>query len=1526
MKNTVRLTGFLFLLIILLSTSAFAKVDSKANMDKNALMKKVSGLQIPFIENQGQIKDKSVKFYAKTFAGTIFVTDKGEIVYSLIKSENRNQSTEYRQNDSEIQPQDSIIKAFALKETLECPEKSTIKGMNKSITKVNYFKGDKENWLTNLPTWQEISLGEVYKGIELKLRAYGKNVEKLFTVYPNGNVEDISLNIEGANGISVNKKGELEIETEFGAIKMTKPVAYQEVGGEKKYVQVAYNFPSGSDTYGFKVGKYDNKKPLIIDPLLASTFIGGSSSDFNLYPKGEGVGLSINSSGSIYITGSVSSSDYPTTLGAYDTTNNFWDIIISKFDSNLSNLLASTFIGGSDRDLAISIALDSSGNVFVGGGTRSPDYPTTSGAYNPTPNGGYFYGTIHTNYIISKLDANLNNLIASTFFGSVESDWSSISSIVIDNSDNVYIAGNINYQNPNIPTTPGAYNTTFNGGWSDAFVSKLNNSLSILLASTYLGGSDSDGATALAIDSLGNVFVAGGTSSSDYPTTPSAYETTKNGFGDIFVSKFDSNLTDLLASTYIGGGGQDDGNTLAMDSSGNVYIGGFTYSGNYPTTPNAYDTTFNGFGTAFASKLNGSLSSLLASTFLGGEYNRTGINSIAIDENSGNIFVAGWTNSPDFPTTPGAYNTIFIGGAYDWVTFYSDTIVSKFDSNLTNLIASTFIGGSYGDSATAIRIDNSGNVFVAGSTSSSDYPTTPDAFDTTFNGGPDGFVSKFDNNLSAYVDPDIDDDGILDDGDGNGIIGENPCTGGNTANCDDNCINTPNPSQEDADGDGVGDVCDNCPLTANPDQIDSEISENMVSYWMFDEGIGTVAQDSVNGNDGTLEGAIWTTGRVNRALKFDGVNDYVRIPDGAINNLAAGTIEMWMFPTAMGNSVWFGKPWFAKQHDNVNSYVVFAFQSATSYKPLFHLSNQAPNVVGATDLTLNTWHHVAATWDGSYIRIYVDGEEDGEVASSAILPSDLSSSGTTIGAWISHGNGYFTGKTDEVAIYNRALTEAEIQQHYQSGLDGFGYDGDGMGDACDDSNDNDNDGYDFDVDCDDTDPNINPAASEVCNGIDDNCNDNIDEGFNVDEICDSTTNSCGDYSTGSYVCTTDGSGTECNAVQPDERAGYGEVCVSAPNNCGDTNTGVNVCALVGVECSAVTPADRPQVTAYIDADGDGYGAINSPVDATCGIPAGSVDNSLDCNDSDANINPGVDEICDGIDNNCDGLIDEGFDQDNDGYTICGGDCNDNNAAVNPGHFSMFEINKAEVEWHDDHDQEKPVHDDHDQEKPVKVKINGKVALSCTNFYQTDPVGAAKIGVSLTEVVNESVTFDIKGGHKWEFKGDSHSAGINKFKIDWKGAKFDYEQEIHIESDHLGYDTTTLEIERNGFTGAITIMVGGATILIDETNAISVLPDNLVGEIEVDDDGEVEVELLFALTQDMTIQIQLGDNISEILVGDYYTSAKGKFEIKAYFAPGALNGDSLPAVLDLIMTLGTQSASNTISVWDKIKTKEWKYKE
>ena len=791
-----RKTLFSFFLstVTLSAMPLFADQGNTGRPLKENITQKIQKLQAPFIANSGQM-DERVRFYAQTFRGTVFVTNEGEIVYSLpevregndggergrisfarVASESMaNEYLPFSRTDSancppvrilekslldaylpEMQDTQSPMRGIALKEQLVGGARSEIKGGAKSTAIVSYFIGnDPSKWQSTISSYEIVDMGEVYEGIDLRLKAYGNNVEKLFTVKPSASHETIKIKLAGAQELTVNESGELVAETELGAVKFTKPVAYQEIDGKRVDVAAEYTiYVSENDgmecrgagelggegerearnskpetqnpklIYGFTVASYDKTKDLIIDPLLASTYLGGVFED-------HGKSITVDADGNVFVTGETLSSDFPTTPGAYDVSRKGnTDVFVSKFNSDLTGLLASTFLGGGHHDRGCSIAVDAGGNVYVAGTTYSTDFPTVRGSYDMAGNGRW-------DVFVSKFDNGLTKLLASTFLGKSSDEYGY--SIAIDAGGNVYVTGET--LSTDFPTTPGAYQTTYNGGYYDVFVSKFNSGLTSLLASTFLGGASGDYGRAIALDGVGNVFVTGNTWSKNFPTTPGAYNTAHNGGNDdSFISKLNSGLTSLLASTFLGGYSDDCSKAIAIDGGGNIYVTGETVSPNFPTTPGAYATSYNrGTRDVFISKFNNALTSLSASTYLGGHANDYG-KAIAVDT-GGNVCVAGSTVSKDFPTTPDAYDTSPNGD--------SDVFVSMFNGELSKLLLSTLQGGTRSDFGNAMAVGPGGYVYVIGETLSLDFPTTPGVYDTSYHRSEDVFVSRFNVGLSV---------------------------------------------------------------------------------------------------------------------------------------------------------------------------------------------------------------------------------------------------------------------------------------------------------------------------------------------------------------------------------------------------------------------------------------------------------------------------------------------------------------------------------------------------------------------------------------------------------------------------------------------------------------------------------------------------------------------------------------------------------------------------------------------------------
>lgn len=390
-----------------------------------------------------------------------------------------------------------------------------------------------------------------------------------------------------------------------------------------------------------------------------------------------------------------------------------------------------TFLGGVDADDGLAITVDSRGDVYLAGRTASPDFPTTSGAYDVTLNGG-------VDAFVAKFSADGSTLLYSTLIGGAGLD--DADSIVVDQSGNAYIRGVT--RSTDFPTTQGSFDTSFNGGF-DTYVTKISADGSTLVYSTFLGSTGFDSGSGIAIDRQGSAYVTGLTGSSDFPTTPGAFDTTFEGEGgplpppfggdfDAYVTKLTPDGSDLAYSSFLGGSAFEAGLGIAVSPEGDAYVVGPTLSSDFPTTSSSFDSTLNGGADAFVTKLTRDGSALVYSALLGGSGFEDAL-GVAIGE-GGNAYLTGGTESSDFPTTGGTTDRTFNGARDAWV--------AEVSADGSTLTYSTFVGGSEYESAHGIAVDPHGDVHIAGMTESADFPTTTGASDSSFNGAGDGFYTK----------------------------------------------------------------------------------------------------------------------------------------------------------------------------------------------------------------------------------------------------------------------------------------------------------------------------------------------------------------------------------------------------------------------------------------------------------------------------------------------------------------------------------------------------------------------------------------------------------------------------------------------------------------------------------------------------------------------------------------------------------------------------------------------------------------
>jgi hypothetical protein len=661
------------------------------------------GMPLQFEANHGQA-DAQVKFLARGKGYTLFLTPT-ESVMVLQQRDTPAEKNPLTKIDSSAVPELAPIKQAVVRMKLEDANQApAIEGMEKLPGIVNYFIGnDPAKWRTEIPTYAKVQYQDAYPGINLAYYGNQGKLEYDFIVAPGADPNQIRLVFEGASDIRTTGSGDLLLTTTLGEVRLQKPLVYQlEPNGHKTLVAGQYLVHKDHSPFvesravQIQVAAYDRTKALVIDPVLSySTYLGGNRDEEAANA------IAVDASGNAYVTGWARSTDFPTTVGAFQATRTpYYQIaFVTKLNPSGSALVYSTYLSDpldpAGDGQGLGIAVDALGNAYITGWTQSNVFPTTPGAFQTTcdPNCKAFAG------FVTKLNPTGSGLVYSTY---LNQGYSRSLAIAVDGSGNACVTGRTHPAYP-IPTTPGAFQTTAGAGDNgDAFVMKLNAAGTALLYSTYLGGSGGDTGTGIAVDSAGNATVTGYTTSVDFPTTPGAFQATFGGSSyDVFVTKLNLTGSGLIYSTFLGGSGDDFGGGIAVDISGNAYVTGNANSVNFPTTPGAFQPTSSGNGDAFVTKLNTSGSDLVYSTYLNG--NGT---SIAVDA-SGN-----------------AYS---MGGGF----------IAKLNPSGSNLVYSTSLGVPSG----SLAVDGSGNVYVAGQANSS-LSTTPGVFQPTAASYTDAFVAK----------------------------------------------------------------------------------------------------------------------------------------------------------------------------------------------------------------------------------------------------------------------------------------------------------------------------------------------------------------------------------------------------------------------------------------------------------------------------------------------------------------------------------------------------------------------------------------------------------------------------------------------------------------------------------------------------------------------------------------------------------------------------------------------------------------
>ncbi|TAH38024.1 MAG: hypothetical protein EYC70_05210 [Planctomycetota bacterium] len=594
--------------------------------------------------------------------------------------------------------------------------------------------GDERLWRRNVPSYTGVRYRGVHEGVDLWLRQAGERLEYDLLVEAGYDLKGFSISCAGSSGLALSNEGCLILETPLGALRQTPPVTWEVLpSGERRPVDCRFQL-LGPDSYGFAVSGRNAALPMVVDPGLEwSTFLGGSLGDLILEvastPQGDWI-----------VAGITGSPNFPASAGAFDLTHGGSDDgFVAKLSADGSQLLWATYLGGGGDESLDALAVDSVGRPVIVGYTDSSSFPANGWSgpgWRRTPFGG-------SDGVLFRLATDGSDVEWCTYIGG--SDQDELSEVVLAAGDEPVISGMTH--SSDYPVL-GASARPYAGGESDLCISRFDASGTVLLMSTCLGGGTiAREENAFALDLLpsgGGVVTAGYTRDPAFPATAGALDTSLGGVVDGCAAVIDLSTGGIDAATFLGGGGSaaEQVDSLVILPNGQIVLAGMTEASDFPTTPGAYDRSYADRGDVFVTGLTSALAGTAAgvplySTFLGTSGDEE--NACIIPGPAGSLIVSGSTNSAQFPTTLGAWDTVFNGAAG-----LDDGFVAAFNSSVSSLLHSTYLGGDDLDLITALASAGGNRVVVAGVTLSASFPVRNGNWDTSFNGFADAFLAQLD--------------------------------------------------------------------------------------------------------------------------------------------------------------------------------------------------------------------------------------------------------------------------------------------------------------------------------------------------------------------------------------------------------------------------------------------------------------------------------------------------------------------------------------------------------------------------------------------------------------------------------------------------------------------------------------------------------------------------------------------------------------------------------------------------------------